>query len=143
MSIILAQTDTTVGFLSNDAKALQTIKKRPADKQFLKVYPSLKMLVDDGHRVPSLHKTRVRRAKKTTFIINNQAIRVVKDDKHLLVLQKFGPLYSTSANKSAQAFDKEFCIINSDISIEDARGFYESQPSFLYALGKTKKRRIR
>ena len=143
MSIILAQTDTTVGFLSADAKLLEEVKLRPLGKQFLKVYPSFKAFSADKNRVPQKYKNFARRAKKTTFIIKNRASRVVKENPHLLVLQKYPWLYSTSANKSGYEFDKDFCIQKSDIIIEDSRGLRETAPSTLYKLSNTKRRKIR
>lgn len=143
MSILLAQTDTTVGFLSTDAKSLEELKSRPPAKQFLKVYPSLKEFKNDGNRVPQKYKNLVRRASKTTFIIKDRASRIVKDPIHLRLVKKFSWLYSTSANKSGSRFDKEFCLAKSDIIIEDTRGFKEDTPSSLYRLNSAKSRRLR
>ncbi len=143
MSILLAQTDTTVGFLSPDAKSLEDLKSRPSSKQFLKVYPSFKEFKNDGNRVPQKFKNLVRRSSKTTFIIKNRASRIVKDPIHLNVLKKHSWLYSTSANKSGCGFDKEFCITKSDIIIEDARGFKEQTPSSLYKINNATSRRLR
>ncbi|MBU0631611.1 hypothetical protein KKA17_03110 [bacterium] len=143
MSILLAQTDTTVGFLSTDAKSLEELKSRPPAKQFLKVYPSFKEFKNDGNRVPQKYKNFVRRASKTTFIIKERASRIVKDPLHLRVIKKFSWLYSTSANKSGSRFDKEFCLTKSDIIIEDARGFQEVTPSSLYKINSAKSRRLR
>ncbi|WP_345979215.1 Sua5/YciO/YrdC/YwlC family protein [Sulfurimonas sp. HSL3-2] len=143
MSILLAQTDTTVGFLSNDAKSLEELKSRPPEKQFLKVYPSFKEFKKDGNRVPQKYKNLVRRAAKTTFIIKGRASRIVKDPIHLKLLKKYSWLYSTSANKSGHRFDKEFCLTKSDIIIEDTRGFKEDTPSSLYKLNNVRSRRLR
>ncbi len=143
MSIILAQTDTTVGFLSADASLLEEVKSRPLGKEFLKVYPSFEAFKADGNRVPQKYKNFVRRSEKTTFIIKNRASRVVKNNPHLQVLQKYPWLYSTSANKSGHEFDKDFCIRKSDIIVEDCRGFYETTPSTLYKINNTKIRRLR
>ncbi|WP_345992033.1 hypothetical protein [Sulfurimonas sp. HSL-1716] len=143
MSVLLAQTDTTVGFLSNDAKSLEKLKSRPPKKQFLKVYPSFKEFKKNGNRVPQKYKNLVRRAEKTTFIIKGRASRIVKDPLHLKLLKKYSWLYSTSANKSGYGFDKEFCITKSDIIIEDHRGLKEETPSSLYRLNNVKSRRLR
>ena len=143
MSILLAQTDTTVGFLSADAKLLQEVKSRSLGKQFLKVYPSFEAFKQDGNRVPQKYKNLIRRSKKTTFIIKNKASRVVKNNPHLLVLQKYPWLYSTSANKSGYGFDKDYCIRKSDIIVEDSRGLWENTPSSLYKLSNTRRKKIR
>jgi tRNA A37 threonylcarbamoyladenosine synthetase subunit TsaC/SUA5/YrdC len=143
MSIILAQTDTTVGFLSADASLLEEVKSRPFGKEFLKVYPSFNAFGADGNRVPQKYKNFVRRSEKTTFIIKNRASRIVKNNPHLQVLQKYPWLYSTSANKSGHGFNKDFCIQKSDIIVEDCRGFYETTPSILYKISHTNIKKIR
>ena len=143
MPIILAQTDTTVGFLSANDKSLQEVKSRPQAKQFLKVYPSFEAFKTDGNRIPQKYKNFVRRSEKTTFVIKNRASRVVKNNPHLQMLQKYPWLYSTSANKSGHEFDKDFCIRKSDIIIEDSRGLQENIPSTLYKLSNTNRKKIR
>ena len=143
MPIILAQTDTTVGFLSANAKSLQEVKSRPLTKQFLKVYPSFEAFKADGNRVPQKYKKFVRRSEKTTFVIKNRASRIVKNNPHLQMLQNYPWLYSTSANKSGHEFDKDFCIRKSDIIVEDFRGLQENIPSTLYKLSNTNRRKIR
>ena len=143
MPIILAQTDTTVGFLSANDKSLQEVKSRPLTKQFLKVYPSFEAFKADGNRVPQKYKSFVRRSEKTTFVIKNRASRVVKNNPHLQMLQKYPWLYSTSANKSGHEFDKDFCIRKSDIIVEDFRGLQENIPSTLYKLSHTNRKKIR
>jgi tRNA A37 threonylcarbamoyladenosine synthetase subunit TsaC/SUA5/YrdC len=140
--ILLAQTDTTVGFLSQDAKRLEEIKMRSGDKPFLKVYADLAVLRRDI-RIPSLHKHRVRHSRKTTFIVKNQAFRYVSDPEHAQLIRPYGWLYSTSANESTQAYDAEFCIAAADWIIEDYRGLHELSASHIYKLGSTRLRRIR
>ncbi|MFT7005054.1 MAG: tRNA A37 threonylcarbamoyladenosine synthetase subunit TsaC/SUA5/YrdC, partial [Sulfurimonas sp.] len=51
MKVTLTQTDTTVGFLSQDEKKLQEIKSRQQNKPFIKVYKDFKTLLASGHRV--------------------------------------------------------------------------------------------
>jgi tRNA A37 threonylcarbamoyladenosine synthetase subunit TsaC/SUA5/YrdC len=143
MSIFLAQTDTTVGFLSADAKLLEEVKSRPLGKQFLKVYSSFLNFKANGNRVPQKYKNFVRRSKKTTFIIKDRASRIVQNNPHLLMLQNYPWLYSTSANQSGCGFDKDFCIRNSDIIIEDNRGLEERNPSTLYKISSTNIKRLR
>jgi tRNA A37 threonylcarbamoyladenosine synthetase subunit TsaC/SUA5/YrdC len=143
MEIILAQTDTTAGFLSMDAAALSRVKQRSPSKQFLKVYPSLKSFKKDKNRVPLKYKKELRRAFQTTFILKNRASRIIKDKAHLKAVKRYKWLYSTSANQSGLTFDKEFCVNKSDIIIEDKRGLHESSPSKLYKLNSVKIRRLR
>ncbi|MFY9142076.1 hypothetical protein [Sulfuricurvum sp.] len=140
--VLLAQTDTTVGFLSQDAKRLEEIKMRASDKPFLKVYADFYVLRRDI-RIPVLHKHRVRHSRKTTFIVKNQAFRYVSDPEHARLIRPYGWLYSTSANESGQKYDAEFCISAADWIIEDYRGLQELSASRIYKLGSTRLRRIR
>ncbi|NCB53527.1 MAG: Sua5 YciO YrdC YwlC family protein, partial [Epsilonproteobacteria bacterium] len=59
--VYLAQTETTAGFLSQNAVALATIKNRPNGKPFLMSVESLRTL-RTFTRVPKEHKKRIRRA---------------------------------------------------------------------------------
>jgi len=142
MSIILAQTDTTVGFLSQDSAALARLKGREKGKPFLKVFSSLNLL-QSTLRVPLKHRSWVRHAKRTTFVIKNQAIRYVNDSTHSRLIQKYGWLYSTSANESGREYDETFCISHSDRIIEDARGFSSSTPSKIFKLTTTQSKKLR
>ncbi|MGZ5208525.1 MAG: hypothetical protein ACXWB0_05845 [Sulfuricurvum sp.] len=142
MSVILAQTDTTIGFLSQDAISLARLKGRKSDKPFLKVFASLSLL-QKSIRVPIKYRTTLRHARRTTFVIKNQAIRYVNDFSHSRLIQKYGWLYSTSANQSGHEHNRDFCFQNSDIIIEDARGFSLTKPSQIYRLTSTKLQKLR
>lgn len=140
--VFLTQTDTTVGFLSQNKDRLYEIKSRELTKPFIKVCDSLSTLKQFA-RVPNKYKQMVRQAKKTTFVYKNEAIRVVKDEEHLKFLKKMRWCYSTSANKSGKDFDKDFAISVADIVIYDKRGFSQTTPSKIYKLSKTKLKRLR
>ena len=115
--VFVTQTDTTIGFVSQDASRLTTIKQRPPHKSYIKTIPSLKALKTHA-RVPSLHKNRVRKAKKTTFIMpNGNSYRVVRDCQHLLLLERLDWAYSTSANLSGECYDEKFATNNADIVV--------------------------
>ena len=139
----LVQTDTTVGFLSQDNEHLAEVKERSIDKPFVQVTSSFKILKKLA-RVPNQHKRLVRRAKKTTFVYpNNRAIRVVKDDKHAKFITAFEWFYSTSANENSLAYTRKFACDKSDIIVEDSCGLYEGESSSIYRLYKTKIKRLR
>jgi len=70
--IVLTQTDTTVGFSSQNEKRLKEIKTRQSTKPFIKLYQNFQLLKKSGVRIPNAQKRRVRRSKKTTFIVKNQ-----------------------------------------------------------------------
>jgi tRNA A37 threonylcarbamoyladenosine synthetase subunit TsaC/SUA5/YrdC len=142
-SVILAQTDTTVGFLSQDSRKLARIKERPGDKPFIQSFDSLKRYSAMGGRVPGKFKKRLRRAQATSFVINNRAIRIVADGEHHQLLKKYGWLYSTSANAKGCSFDRTFAQEHADIVIEDNRGLFEGEASSIYKLNHKKIRRLR
>jgi len=143
LPIILTQTDTTVGFLSQDAQKLFEIKSRPQTKPFLKVYNSLQDFKKDFKRLPSSHKKSFRRAKKTTYVVKNQALRIAPSPLNSKLLREFCWQYSTSANESGKTFERSFCEEKSDIIIENKDRLHEKSSSKIYKLGKTKKRRLR
>ena len=141
--IYLAQTDTTVGFLSQDAKRLAALKGRPAGKPFLMEVASFKELKKRA-RVPKKFRRYVRNAKRSTFVYpNSHAIRVVKEELHLRFLKKFGWMYSTSANPSGGRYDPTFALSVADVVVVDKRGLFEGAPSRIVRLGKISKYKLR
>ncbi len=139
--VFLTQTDTTIGFVSQNADKLTAIKQRPPHKHYIKALPSLQAL-KSFTRVPDMHKNRVRRAKKTTFIMpNGYAYRVVRDHLHLLLLNRLKWAYTTSANLSSEAYDENFAKKSADIIITPLKQKHSA--SNIYQLGKTTLKRIR
>lgn len=139
-NIYLAQTDTTVGFLSQNIEKLNIIKNRAKGKQYLKVFSSFASI---NFRLPQKYKTFIRHSKKTTFIVKNVAFRVVKDPKHSRLIKKYRWLYSTSANKSGCSFDRDFCYTKADIIIEDDRGLHELSSSTIYKINNRRKIKLK
>ena len=142
-SVVLTQTDTTVGFLSQDSDRLYDIKSRENTKPFLKVYDSFKTLSKHSHRIPDSKKNLVRRSKKTTFIVKNRAFRVAKSHLDSQVLRDLKWCFSTSANKSKESFSREFCEQKADIIIEDKNSLFEDSSSKLIKINERTKRRLR
>jgi len=140
--VFLTQTDTTVGFLSQDATQLQYIKSRSSSKPFIKVFATFKDF-QKNNRIPKRYKSRVRRSKKTTFIVKNQAFRVVPYPLSVNFMQKIPWFFSTSANERGKHFDRRFCEAYSDIIIEDKNSLKEGKASQLYKLNNTTKKRLR
>lgn len=141
--IILAQTDTTAGFLSQSPVALNLAKNRPINQAVLATFASLQC-AKQSHRVPRIHRHFVRQASKiSTILPNKKSFRVVKDPLHRELLRYFGGLYSTSANRTKEAFSLEFALQVADIIALDSRGLYEDKPSAIYRLSRTRKRRAR
>jgi len=143
LPVILTQTDTTVGFLSQNANKLYEIKSRDKTKPFIKVYKDFKTFLNSGNRVPNSKKNLVRRSKKTTFIVKNRAFRVAKIDLDSQVLRDIKWNYSTSANKSKESFNREFCEEKADIIVEDKNFLHECSSSSLIKINQTSRRTLR
>jgi tRNA A37 threonylcarbamoyladenosine synthetase subunit TsaC/SUA5/YrdC len=141
--IVLTQTDTTVGFISQNATALASIKIRPNTKPFIKVYTSLKNLKQDHKRVPSRFKKNIRLGKKTTFIVKNNAFRVAPYPIQSNILRNLEWSFSTSANESGKNFNREFCQSKTDIIIEDRNPLEEKRASKLLKINNKKIKRLR
>ena len=141
--VLLAQTDTTVGFLSQNADSLAFIKERPQHKHFLKVYADWKNFKASYGRIPKAHRSRVRRSDKTTYIVKNNAFRVIHEPHHHDLIKSYGWLFSTSANQSGHKYEQNFCEASADVIIEDFRGLHENPPSSIIRLGKHKAKRVR
>lgn len=137
--VYLAQTDTTVGFLSSDDKKLAAIKQRNPNQKILQVVDSFKTL-KQFTRIPKRYRKTVRNSKKTTFIYpNKKGYRVVdKDDFHQNFLKKVNCLYSTSANLTKNRFNDKFAIDKSDIIIYSSNSFDEKNASSIYLLSQSK-----
>ncbi len=141
--VILTQTDTTVGFLSQDAKQLREVKSRNDKKPFIKVFQDFSTLKQHNIRIPNKYKKRVRQANKTTFIVKNRAFRVVQPSLHSTLLYNLSWAYSTSANESGKKFQRDFCQQKADIIIEDKNRLFEGEPSKLYKINDTTIKRLR
>ena len=139
--VFLTQTDTTIGFVSQNADKLTSIKQRPPHKHYIKAVNSLAIL-KTFTRVPSSHKNRVRRSRKTTFILpDGHSYRLIQDQHHLLLLDRLKWAYTTSANLSAHAYDEKFAKEVADVIIEPLK--QNNQASNIYKLGKQIIKRIR
>ncbi len=86
-------------------------------------------------RIPTAHKNRVRRAKKTTFIMpNGLSFRVVKDTEHNLLLNRLHWLYSSSANLSGKEYNQEFAKERAEVIVSFPNAKY-GKASTIYRLG--------
>jgi len=139
--VFLTQTDTTIGFVSQNADRLTEIKKRPPSKHYIKAVNSLKTL-KMFTRIPDVHKKRVRRSKKTTFIMpNSYSYRLIRDRQHLLLLNRLGWAYTTSANLSGEVYDETFAREAADVVISPLHSTGEA--SRIYKLNNHTLKRIR
>jgi len=136
--IYLAQTDTTVGFLSNSDEKLAIIKNRPILQKTLRVVDSFKTL-KTYVRVPNQHKRMVRNSKKTSFVYpKGESFRVVnRNNKHHKFIKKFGSMYSTSANESGANFDIDFVTQRCDVEVLTNKKHFECDASSILKLRKT------
>ena len=139
--VFLTQTDTTIGFVSQNAKKLTKLKQRPPHKHYIKAVNSLQTL-SHFTRVPSLYKNRIRRSKKTTYIMpNGYSYRVIRDKHHLLLLNRLKWAYTTSANLSNLPYNETFAKDSADVIVTPLHENYQASP--IYKLGKSTIKRIR
>ena len=139
--VFLTQTDTTIGFISQNAERLTYIKQRPPSKYYIKAVNSLRTL-KTFVRVPAIHKNRIRRTQKSTFIMpDGHSYRVIKDSHHLLLLNRLKWAYTTSANLSGSPYNEAFSKEASDVIITPLQ--VKEKPSTIYKLGKYTIQRIR
>jgi len=138
-TLFLSSTDTTIGFLSRSKDRLNLAKKREG-KEYITALDSFKEL---KYKVPKAHRKLVRRAKRVTFILpNGYSFRVIKDKEHLLLLERFRWLYTTSANESGKDYDFDFATSKANIIISPLR--QKAPPSKILKLSKKGKvKRIR
>ncbi|CRF48664.1 TsaC protein (YrdC domain) required for threonylcarbamoyladenosine t(6)A37 modification in tRNA [Helicobacter heilmannii] len=140
--VILAQSDTTIGFFSHDQDRLNATKNSPKNKRLLQVCAGFK----DLPRVPPKQRALVRRAK-ATFIYKNKedwrAFRVVQEPSVLVFLKRLDAVFSTSANLSGQGYEPQIALDLANTIIEDKRGLSPRKPSSIIKLGHARKRRLR
>lgn len=142
-AVYLAQTDTTAGLLSQDFDRLSHLKGRPEGKPMLLSVDSLRRLKEFA-RVPLAFRNLIRRSQRSSFVYpNNQGIRVVKDPRHRRFLERFGYLYSTSANRSGEGFALEFAYDSCDVMVYEGVEIGEGKPSSIWRLGRSRRRKIR
>jgi len=140
--VYLVQTDTTVGFLSRSSDSLCTIKGRPSDKPFLKAISRFDLLHSVG-RVPQRFRCLVRRSKKSSFILPNGLSFRKVSGSHGRFIERFGWMYTTSANRHGAKFDMEFAKSVCNVVVESDKELFESKPSTIWRLEKKRKVRIR
>lgn len=139
--VFLTQTDTTIGFVSQNDARLSEIKQRPSHKHYIKALPSLAAL-NTFARIPKKHKNLVRRAKKTTFVLpNGHSYRIIRDKHHLLLLKRLGWAYTTSANLSDHPYDENFAKEAADVIVAPLK--VNAKASSIYKLNSYTLRRIR
>ena len=140
-SIFLTQTDTTVGFVSQNSCRLTQVKERPPNKHYIRAVNSLRTLTHFT-RIPSSHKKRVRRARRTTFIMpSGDSFRLIRERGHLLLINRLTWAYTTSANLSGEPYDEAFAKEAADIVITPLQT--KRNASAIYRLGKNRLKRIR
>ena len=132
--LFLTQTDTTIGFVSQNPSKIDQAKKRLPNKHYIRVVNSLETL-KTFTRIPQQHKNRVRRAKGTTFIFpQGDSFRVVKGTKHNLLLDRVKWLYSSSANLSGAVYDETYAKKMTEIIVNFPNG-NSGESSKIYRLG--------
>lgn len=142
--VYLVQTDTTVGFSSDDANKLSLIKERPTSQKMLQTVDAFSTL-NRNTRVPKKFRRHVRNATKTTFIYPNEdSFRVIHQESNFYTfIHKFKQLYSTSANRTKESFESSFAMHNADVIVYTQEVFTQNASSAIFKLGKEKIKKIR
>ncbi|MBN2826181.1 MAG: Sua5 YciO YrdC YwlC family protein [Campylobacterales bacterium] len=140
--VFLTPTDTTIGFVSQNAAKISRIKERPSNKNYIQALPSLKALKNQT-RLPNQYKNLVRRAKKTSFIIQGISYRIIKNHPHTLLLNRLGWAYTTSANLSGHNYDENFARQSADVIVSFPQKLALQRASNIFRLGKNKMKKIR
>jgi len=141
--VFLTPTDTTIGFVSQNADRLTTIKCRPPHKHYIKALPSVKSL-KTFIRVPEKHKNRVRRSKRSTFVFpDGHSYRVIKACRHHVLIEKLGWAYTTSANISGLPYSKKFARQAADIIVDFPSEADKGNASKIFKLNNMTIKRLR
>jgi len=141
-AVYLTATDTTVGFVSQNAARLDAIKRRSPEKQYITALPSLAAL-KTRTRIPPYHANRIRRSRRTTFIFpDGRSWRIIHDPRHRALIRRLDWAYTTSANRSGEAFDEPWAREAADVVIEPLTS-RNAAPSTILVLGKAHVRRLR
>ena len=141
-NLYLTQTDTTIGFVSQDSLKIDHAKKRLPNKHYIRVVNSLETL-KTFTRVPKIYKNRVRRMKMTTFIMpSRHSFRVVKETKHSLLLDRFKWFYSSSANLSGSEYDEVYAQNMTEVIVSSPKKT-KGKASKIYHLSQTNIKSIR
>ena len=85
----------------------------------------------------------MRRSKRTSFVVKNQAFRIAPYHLESKLLKDLEWSYSTSANESSKSFDRGFCEDKADVIIEDKEGLWENTSSTLLKINNIKTTKIR
>ena len=140
--VYLSATDTTIGFVSQNAARLDAIKNRPPHKHYITALPSLKALKERA-RIPLAHACRVRRARRTTFVLpDGRSWRIVSSGKHHELIARLGWAYTTSANLSGRHWDEAWARTQADTVIEPLTPVTK-HPSQIVRLGQSCMVRVR
>ncbi len=138
--VYLTQTDTTIGFVSQDDNRLTEIKQRPAYKHYIRAISSLKSY----SRVPQRYKNHIRRAKFATFVLpNGDSYRLIRDDKHIKLIDRLGWAYTTSANLSGREYDSDFAKDRADVIVEFPIKRKDNSASKLFKINNSTIKRLR
>lgn len=120
--VVLIQSDTTVGLVSQDGARLNQIKGRPPCQPLIETVASLAVL-KSSLRVPLAVRGAIRRLKRTTVAYpQGRALRLVSGD-HARQLEGLGWCYSSSANPTGGGYDESWAKERADIWCLRPQGF--------------------
>ena len=133
--VALAQSDTTVGLLSQEAAGLNRLKGRRVDQPLIVTVCDFGML-RGWLRTPTGSRSRIRRMRRTTIAYPQRvAIRVVSGD-HARMLERIGWCFSSSANPTGGAFDENWAKEQANLWCLSLEGFKSKPASKILRLTK-------
>lgn len=134
--VALAQSDTTVGLLSQEPTGLNRLKGRRADRALIVTVRDFGVLKGQLRTPPSC-RSAIRRMRRTTIIYPQKAaIRVVHGD-HARMLERIGWCFSSSANPTGGAFDESWAKKQANLWCLSPKGFESKQASKILRLSKS------
>ncbi len=140
-NVLLAQTDTTIGFLAKDSMLINRKKGASNTKPLLMEVANLAAII---HRTPVSIRPFIRHAKRISYILpNNASFRVIAEGLHHDFLQGFTWLYSSSANPTKGAFCMQFAQQQCDVIVLDKRGLFAAKSSTIVKIRHDRIKKIR
>jgi tRNA A37 threonylcarbamoyladenosine synthetase subunit TsaC/SUA5/YrdC len=134
-AVVLIQSDTTVGLLSQSGPQLNRLKGRLETQPLIETVASLAVL-KKRLRVPVAVRSRIRRTARTTIAYpQGQAIRVVSG-RHARQLQALGWCYSTSANPTGRGFSEPWAKEQANLWCLRPEGFSAQRASKIFRLSR-------
>lgn len=133
----IISTDTVAGIVSLNKNLIYKIKKRSYSKKIIKFISDVNQITDANEIVKKIAKNFW--PGKLTIVFNKESYRIPNDDFLIKLINRTGPLYSSSANISGlvpinnelEAF-KYFHKNKNDIIFIEGNYYLKNKPSTIF-----------